>query len=210
VTDTGTGMTADTMARAFDPFFTTKGVGQGTGLGLSQVYGFVKQSNGHVKIYSELGNGTSMKVYLPRYRAADGAYPVDIPPVDATIPMAGASTLVLVVDDEAPVRMVTAETLRELGYAVLEAGSGAEGLALLASHPNIAVLLTDVMMPHMNGRQLAEEACRLQPGLRVLYASGYTRNAVVHNGIIDPGVHLLSKPFTMTELARKLRDVLAG
>ncbi|MCB8880185.1 CHASE3 domain-containing protein [Acidisoma cellulosilytica] len=210
ITDTGSGMNAATIARAFDPFFTTKGVGQGTGLGLSQVYGFVKQSDGHIKIYSEIGEGTTMKVYLPRHRAADAPGQTGVTPIETAMPMAEAGTIVLVVDDEAPVRVVTAETLRELGYKVLEAGSGAEGLALLDEHPDIAVLLTDVMMPGMNGRQLAEEACRRRPGLRVLYASGYTRNAVVHNGIIDPGVHLLSKPFTMAELGRKLKEVLAG
>lgn len=209
VTDTGIGMAAETMARAFDPFFTTKGVGQGTGLGLSQVYGFVKQSNGHVKIYSELGAGTTMKVYLPRYRGTAGLEPRPLAAQDAAMPMGAAHILVLVVDDEAPVRSMTAETLRELGYAVLEAGSGAEGLAILNARPEIALLLTDVMMPGMNGRQLVDEARRHRPDLKVLYVSGFTRNAVVHNGIIDPGVHLLSKPFVMQELARKLRDVLA-
>ena len=208
ITDTGNGMKPEIMARAFDPFFTTKGVGKGTGLGLSQVYGFVKQSNGHIKIYSEIGQGTTMKVYLPRHIGA--AAPDQPARLAASLPMGEAGTVILVVDDEAPVRQVTAETLRELGYTVLEAASGAEALPLLDAHPDIAVLLTDVMMPQMNGRQLAEAAGRRRPGLRVLFASGYTRNAVVHNGIIDPGVHLLSKPFTIDELARKLRDVLGG
>lgn len=208
VTDSGTGMSAETMARAFEPFFTTKASGQGTGLGLSQVYGFVKQSQGHIKIYSELGAGTTIKLYLPRSHDGDHRQPAAAGASELPMPMGNPKTVILVVDDDSAVRDVTADTLRELGYAVLEAASGAAGLALLDRHPDIALLLTDVMMPGMSGRQLAEEACRRRPGLIVLYASGYTRNAIVHNGIIDPGVNLLAKPFTIRELARKLKDLL--
>jgi signal transduction histidine kinase len=208
ITDTGTGMTPETLARAFDPFFTTKGVGQGTGLGLSQVYGFVKQSNGHVKIYSELGEGTTIKVYLPRYHGPEAESAGQS--VTAPLPMGDTRTLVLLVDDEDMVREVTAEGLRELGYAVIEAADGKQALTVLEERPNVTLLLTDVMMPEMNGRQLADEACRRCPDLKVLFATGYTRNAVVHNGIIDPGVQLLPKPFTLAQLAAKLREVLAA
>ncbi|HEX3983842.1 MAG TPA: response regulator, partial [Acidisoma sp.] len=206
VTDTGAGMSAETVVRAFDPFFTTKGVGQGTGLGLSQVYGFVKQSDGHIKIYSEVGEGTSVKVYLPRHQGAGAAGEID--GVPRPMPMGDAGTRILLVDDETAVRQVTAEGLRELGYTVIEAADGAQALALLDLNPAVTLLLTDVMMPEMNGRQLADEARRRRPDLKVLYATGYTRNAVVHNGIIDPGVQLLPKPFTLAQLAAKLQEVL--
>ncbi len=207
ITDTGVGMTPETLARAFDPFFTTKGVGQGTGLGLSQVYGFVKQSNGHVKIYSEPGQGSTVRVYLPRYHGAEAESGATLAP---SLPMGDVGTLVLLVDDEDKVRAVTAEGLRELGYAVIEAADGSQALALLEDRPHVALLLTDVMMPEMNGRQLADEARRRRPGLKVLYATGYTRNAMGHDGIMDPGMQTLAKPFTLAQLAAKLRDVLTA
>ena len=206
VTDTGTGMAPDVAARAFDPFFTTKEVGRGTGLGLSQVYGFVKQSGGHVKIYSEPGQGTAVKIYLPRQLGdvadtpARGAAP--------TLATGGSDELVLVVEDEPGVRRFSVEALRELGYAVLEAESAAEALRLLDATPAVALLFTDVVMPDTNGRKLADEARRRRPGLRVLFTTGYTRNAVVHNGVLDPGVHLIGKPFTIEALAAKVREVL--
>ncbi len=206
VTDTGSGMAAEVIARAFDPFFTTKEVGKGTGLGLSQVYGFIKQSAGHVKIYSEPGQGTTVKVYLPRlFAASDGPAPKQ--------PSTGASTdrageLVLVVEDEPAVRQFSVEALQSLGYRVLEADGAAGALALIDAHPDIALLFTDIIMPDVNGRQLADAALRRRPALRLLFTTGYTRNAVVHNGVLDPDVELIGKPFTLDQLAQKVREVL--
>jgi CheY-like chemotaxis protein len=206
VSDTGTGMTAEVLARAFDPFFTTKSAGRGTGLGLSQVYGFVRQSGGHVKIYSELGQGATVKIYLPRYHGPDEVAAPKSLAVES--PKAKAGEVILVVEDEDAVRALTAEGLRDLGYAVYAAESGAETLHLLERHPDIVLLFTDIVMPNINGRQLADEALKLRPGLKVLFTTGYTRNAGVHNGILDPGVRLLSKPFTLAQLANTVRDVL--
>jgi PAS domain S-box-containing protein len=207
VTDTGTGMTPDVMAKAFDPFFTTKGPGQGTGLGLSQVFGFVKQSEGHLKIYSEVGQGTSMKIYLPRlHRAADALKPADVQK-----PARGAQAeVVLVVEDDEQVLALSGQMLRDLGYGVLEARGGNEALATLATHPEVRLLFTDVVMPDMNGRRLAEEAQKRRPDLRVLFTTGYTRNAIVHNGVLEPGVNLLQKPASLEQLAAKVRMVLDG
>jgi CheY-like chemotaxis protein len=208
ITDTGSGMPQAVVDKAFDPFFTTKGVGLGTGLGLSQVFGFVKQSNGHIKIYSEVGQGTTIKIYLPRYYGkeevrsdADVALPL--------MPSVGQECILVVEDDEG-VRGLTVDALRELGYVVLPAAAAPEALTLLDKHPEIALLLTDVVMPDTNGRKLAEEATRRRPGLKVLYMTGFTRNAVVHNGMLDPGVNLIGKPFTLDQLASKVRSVLAG
>ena len=207
VTDTGGGMAPEVAARAFEPFYMTKPLGRGTGLGLSQVHGFVKQSGGHVKIYSEPGHGTTVKVYLPR----------SMGPLEgerAAQPAAGLAAggkpgeLLLVVEDEEGVRRFSAEALRDLGYDVLEAEDGAHGLRLLDAHPGVKLLFTDVVMPDMNGRRLAEEARARRPGLRVLFTTGYTRNAIVHNGQLDAGVDLLPKPFTVQALAAKVRDVL--
>ncbi len=205
VTDTGDGMPADVAAKAFDPFFTTKDVGKGTGLGLSQVYGFVRQSDGHVKIYSEVGHGTSVKLYLPRFVGDDttqealGARP---------LPYADAAITILIVEDEPAVRQLGVDALTELGYRVLEADGAAAALRLLDSHDEIDLLFTDVIMPVVNGRKLAEEALRRRPGLKVLFTTGYTRNAVVHNGVLDPGVELLGKPFTIDHLGAKVRTGL--
>ncbi|ADX48075.1 PAS/PAC sensor hybrid histidine kinase [Paracidovorax avenae ATCC 19860] len=206
VTDTGTGMPPEVIAKAFDPFFTTKEVGKGTGLGLSQVYGFIKQSGGHVKIYSEVGEGTTVKVYLPRMVNAieEDAGPVAPPP----LPLGDAQEVVLVVEDEAAVRQFSVEALRELGYRVLEADGAAAALKLIDAHPEIDLLFTDVVMPDVNGRKLAEEALRRRPGLKVLFTTGYTRNAVVHNGVLDAGVHLLGKPYTLEDLAQRVREAL--
>jgi PAS domain S-box-containing protein len=206
VTDTGTGMPEEVIAKAFDPFFTTKEVGKGTGLGLSQVYGFVKQTGGHVKIYSERGQGTTVKVYLPRLLTEDPA----IAGKDdlAEMPLGEAQEVVLVVEDEPAVRQFSVDALSELGYRVLEADGAAAALRLLDSHPEIALLFTDVVMPEVNGAKLAMEARRLRPDLRILFTTGYTRNAVVHNGVLDPGVELIGKPFSIEELAAKVRDVL--
>jgi PAS domain S-box-containing protein len=206
VTDSGSGMPADVVARAFDPFFTTKEVGRGTGLGLSQVYGFVKQSGGHVKIYSEVGEGTTVKVYLPRHLDAGNE---EAPTAQATsIPQGDAKEVVLVVEDEPAVRQLSVDMLTELGYRVLEADGAAVALQLLDAVPEIALLFTDVVMPDVNGRKLADEALKRRPGLKVLFTTGYTRNAVVHNGVLDPGVQLIGKPFTLEELASRVREVL--
>jgi PAS domain S-box-containing protein len=208
VRDTGTGMTAETLSKAFDPFFTTKEIGQGTGLGLSQVYGFIRQSGGHVRIESEIGIGTTIKMYLPRHHANDaaGADPASAP--GEKVPRAKSET-VLVAEDDGDVRAFTVEQLRDLGYRVIEAADGRGALQLLDSHREIALLFTDVGLPGgMNGRQLADEARRRRADLKVLFASGYARNAIVHNGRVDPGVELLTKPFTYVALAAKIRHVL--
>ena len=205
VTDTGVGMTPDVIAKAFDPFFTTKAVGKGTGLGLSQVFGFIRQSGGHVKIYSEVGQGTSVKVYLPRnYSEAALAERRDAMQVAAP----GAGEVVLVVEDEERVRAFSVDTLRELGYSVIETRSPAEALHTLQSGIEVALLFTDVVMPEMNGRQLVDQALKVRPDLKVLYTTGYTRNAIVHNGVLDKGANLLVKPFTIDQLAAKVRHVL--
>jgi PAS domain S-box-containing protein len=203
VADSGAGMDRATRERAFDPFFTTKEVGKGTGLGLSQVYGFARQSAGHVKIYSELGEGTTIKIYLPRHLgAAEDAKAADLP--DAAR-LAGTESI-LVVEDEDALRAYTSEILRELGYGVLEAGSGAAALEILAKDHAVDLLLTDVVMPGgLNGRQLADEATRRRPGLKVIFMTGYTRNAIVHQGRLDPGVDLIGKPFAFHELAERIR-----
>lgn len=206
VSDTGTGMSSDIVAKAFEPFFTTKEPGHGTGLGLSQVYGFIKQSGGHVKIYSEIGIGTTVKLYLPRYIADDAAQgkPSTEPPLPT-----GRGETILVVEDDADVRSFTTETLHELGYRVLAARDGAEGLRLLDAHREIVILFTDVGLPGgMNGRQFADEAKRRRSDLKILFASGYARNAIVHHGRLDPGVELVSKPFTYATLSQRVRQLL--
>ncbi|MFC3643440.1 PAS domain-containing hybrid sensor histidine kinase/response regulator [Aquibium oceanicum] len=205
VTDTGAGMSSDILAKAFEPFFTTKGVGKGTGLGLSQVFGFVKQSDGHIKIYSELGHGTTVKIYLPRlYGEAD--VPERATRRDAIVSSRGET--VLLVEDDLRVLDLTRQTLLELGYSVLTASNGADALEVLRNHPRVHLLFTDVVMPDMNGRQLAKKAQEAQPGLKILYTTGYTRNAIVHNGILDADVAFLPKPSTMEEMAAKIREVL--
>ncbi|MFP1129383.1 PAS domain-containing protein [Asticcacaulis sp. W401b] len=207
VTDTGCGMPPDVIARAFDPFFTTKGVGKGTGLGLSQVYGFVKQSNGHVRIYSEPGQGTTVKIYLPRLTGVDVVAPDNGPSEGVLLP-GEARDVILVVDDEAVVRRFSCDALTELGYRVLEADSAAAALRLLDAHPEIRLLFTDIVMPEINGRKLADAAQKARPDLKVLFTSGYTRNAVVHNGVVDAGVELIGKPFSIEELAARVREML--
>ncbi|MFC4727647.1 hybrid sensor histidine kinase/response regulator [Coralloluteibacterium thermophilus] len=205
VTDTGEGMSPEVIARAFDPFFTTKDVGKGTGLGLSQVYGFVRQSGGHVKIYSEPGYGTTVKIYLPR-SVAEGEPAADDASADA--PLGEQQELVLVVEDEPAVRQFSVDALCELGYRVLEADGATSALRQLEAHPDIALLFTDVVMPEVNGPRLADEARRRRPGLKVLFTTGYPRDAVVHNGVLGNAVDLLGKPFTVEELAAKVREVL--
>jgi signal transduction histidine kinase/ActR/RegA family two-component response regulator len=205
ITDTGTGMDAATMAKALDPFFTTKGPGEGSGLGLPQVYGFVKQLGGHLKIYSELGQGTTVKLYLPRSLALETAASRPVGGIAVT-----GSETVLLVDDDDIVRSTVALMLEELGYTVIEAQGGDQALAMLKSGiDKIDLLFTDVVMPGaVSGRMLADEARRIDPGLRVLFTSGYTENAIVHHGQLDPGVELLSKPYSREQLGAKLRRVL--
>ncbi|WP_292860121.1 GAF domain-containing protein [Mesorhizobium sp.] len=206
VTDTGTGMPPDVLARAFDPFYTTKSVGKGTGLGLSQVYGFVRQSGGNVKIYSEQNVGTTVKIYLPRHygsaeQAADKTQPKSIE--------GGVLTeIIMVVEDEDRVRAVSAEALRELGYTVVEASGPGEAIHLIEAGQPLSLLFTDVVMPEMSGRQLVDILRKKNPKLKVLYTTGYTRNAIVHNGILDPGTQLLPKPFNLEDLAAKVRSIL--
>jgi PAS domain S-box-containing protein len=208
VTDTGIGMDAATQERAFDPFFTTKEVGKGTGLGLSQVYGFVRQTGGHVKIYSEQGQGTAVKIYLPRHTGEEDSA-ADQNHAGNAVHAVGAET-VLVVEDDQALRGYTTETLSELGYKVLEARDGATALQALERN-HVDLLFTDVVMPGgMNGRQLADEALRRRPGLKVLFTTGYTRNAIVHHGRLDAGVHMIGKPFSFGDLSAKVRAVLDG
>ena len=204
VTDNGVGMTEDVVQHAFEPFFTTKQAGQGTGLGLSQVYCFVKQSGGHVKIYSEVGEGTTIKIYLPRFH---GQAIGDVP---AAAPLVRADTreCILVVEDDADVRSYVVDTLGGIGYDVLEAGNGEEALRLMKEYEGIGLLLTDVVMPGMNGRKLAEAATTLHPDLKVLYMTGYSRNAIVHQGRLDPGVDLIQKPLSEEALAAIVRKML--
>jgi signal transduction histidine kinase len=208
VSDTGTGMDRETLSRVFEPFFTTKDVGHGTGLGLSQVYGFIKQSQGHVKLYSEPGQGTVAKLYLPRLLGETAE--VEMQAAQLDIP-AGRGELILVVEDEAAVREHSVASLRELGYRVMAAGDGRSALRLLEREPAIRLLFTDVGLPGgMSGRQLADAARISRPDLKVLYTTGYARNAIVHGGVLDPGTQLLPKPFSHAALAAKIRAVLDG
>jgi signal transduction histidine kinase/ActR/RegA family two-component response regulator len=206
ITDTGVGIPADVLGQVFEPFFTTKPTGMGTGLGLSQVHGFIKQSGGHVRIYSEVGVGTTVKLYLPRSQD------------DLERPVVGAvrsqspgrrDLTVLVVEDEIGVREFAVEALGELGYDVISADGAKAALEQLESHPEVALMLTDVVMPETNGRVLAEEAKRRWPRLRVVFMTGYTRNAIVHNGVVDADAHLVSKPFTVAQLGAELDAALA-
>jgi signal transduction histidine kinase len=208
VSDTGSGMDQLTLGRVFEPFFTTKDIGQGTGLGLSQVYGFIKQSNGHVKLYSEEGHGTVVKLYLPRLLTERTE--VRAKAEDARVPPGHGETI-LVVEDEPAVREHSVTSLRELGYRVLAAADGHAALRILARERAIEMLFTDVGLPGgMTGRQLAEAARVLRPDLKVLYTTGYARNAIVHGGVLDPGTELLPKPFSYGALAAKVRTVLDG
>jgi signal transduction histidine kinase/CheY-like chemotaxis protein len=205
VTDTGTGMSGETVGKAFDPFYTTKSVGKGTGLGLSQVYGFVRQSGGHVKIYSELNVGTTVKIYLPRHY---GDLPADVTSTPLHADTGHQRELIMVVEDDERVRAVSADTIRELGYSVVEAGSGMEAIRLIESGTRPNLVFTDVVMPEMTGAELAKVVRKLLPDAKILFTTGYTRNAIVHNGVLDFGTHLLSKPYTINDLAEKVRALL--
>lgn len=205
VTDTGTGMSPDILEKVFDPFFTTKDASKGTGLGLSQVYGFVKQSGGHVKIYSELGQGSTVKIYLPRHYAVETERHEAA--VQDIVQIKGTET-VLLVEDDVRVLELTSASLRELGYTVLVAGSAKDALGHLQTDVEVDLLLTDIVMPEMNGRKLADAALKTRPDLKVIFMTGFTKNAVVHNGVLDPGVNFLAKPFSLEELSAKIREVL--
>jgi PAS domain S-box-containing protein len=208
VTDTGTGMPSEVIARVFDPFFTTKPLGQGTGLGLSMVYGFAKQSNGHVRIYSEKGHGTAVKLYLPRHWAQAG----DETKPEIAVPgePASAGETVLIVEDEALVRMLIVEVLEDLGYASLEAGDAASVLRVFEAGVRFDLLITDVGLPgSINGRQLADAAREIRPDLKVLFITGYAQNAAIGNGVLEPGMAMMTKPFALDALATKIRAMIA-
>ena len=205
VTDTGDGMSEEVRARVFEPFFTTKTEGKGTGLGLSMVYGFVKQSNGHIQIYSEPGSGTTVKIYLPRSRQPETA-PAPPPPPETT---ADRGLTILVVEDEAAVREAAVAMLDELGYRALEAVDAQSALALVEGGAEIDLVFTDVVMPGpLRTREFAQALKALRPELPVLFTSGYTDNAIIHQGRLDEGVHLISKPYARAELARRLAQLL--
>jgi PAS domain S-box-containing protein len=205
VTDTGTGMPPEIIKKAIDPFFTTKPVGKGTGLGLSQVFGFAKQSGGHFKIYSEVGQGTTMKIYLPRdYGSEEVVERVR----NDSLPHSRGNEVVLLVEDDASVREVHTRMLEELEYKVIAVENPVAALEQLEQRPDITLLFTDIVMAPMNGRMLADQARIRRPDLPVVFTTGYTRNAVVHNGVLDQGVVFLQKPTTLGELARKIREAI--
>lgn len=207
VSDNGVGMSAEVVARAFDPFFTTKPIGMGTGLGLSMIYGFAKQSGGQVRIYSEVGQGTSVSIYLPRHDHKEEST-AEAEQVE-TAPRADRGDTVLVVDDEASLRMLIVEVMQGLGYATLEAGDGADALRILESNQRIDLLLTDVGLPGgMNGRQVADAARTLRAGLKVLFITGYAENAVLSHGHLAPGMHVMTKPFEMDALANRVKALI--
>ena len=212
VSDTGSGMDRQTVQKAFEPFFTTKPVGKGTGLGLGQVYGFVKQSGGHVKIYSELNEGTTVKIYLPRLEKPDNETTLA---QSSVLLKSSAAEVILVVEDEDNVRTYTVDALRELGYQVLEAHDGPTAIQFLEKglqRPlHIDLLFTDVVLPGgMTGAQVAARAREMYPTLKVLFTTGYARNAIFHQGRLDKGVQLITKPFSFEDLSTKIRDVLDG
>jgi CheY-like chemotaxis protein len=205
VSDTGTGMDEDTRRQIFEPFFTTKGPGKGTGLGLSMVYGIVKQSRGSIWVYSEINQGSTFKIYLP---SATLSVTGPAAPRPSSRVLKGTET-VLLVEDQAEVRTVTRETLRRHGYTVIEAASGADALGVAREHPGpIQLVLTDVVMPGMSGRQMAAEISVQRPGIRVLYTSGYTDEVIVHHGVLEPGLAFVQKPYTTDGLLQKVREVL--
>ncbi|MFD1788708.1 ATP-binding protein [Sphingomonas floccifaciens] len=208
VSDTGTGIDKETLERVFDPFFTTKPMGEGTGLGLSMVYGFAKQSHGHVRIHSQVGNGTSVSLYLPQH---GGDAPLDVTVGRPAPARATGVTTVLVVDDEQMVRMIVVDALTDLGYSVLEAADGAAGLRLLETTPHVDLLITDVGLPGgLNGRQVADAARAQRPDLKVMFITGYAENAALNHGHVEPGMEILTKPFSVDDLAGRVDRMLRG
>jgi len=205
VSDTGHGMSAEVKEHIFEPFFTTKPKGSGTGFGLSTTYGAVKQAGGSIEVYSEVGVGTTIRIYLPRVEGK----PPEIAGADRPGTLRGGTETVLLVEDEEIVRKLAVRVLDELGYRVLQAGNGDEAITLaLGCGERIDLLLTDVVMPGMSGRELANRLTQVHPGTRVLFTSGYTDDAIVHHGVLDEGVAFLGKPYTLSALARKVREVL--
>ena len=207
VSDTGVGMTPEVMAQVFEPFFTTKPVGQGTGLGLSQAHGFIKQSGGHIRLHSEVDRGTTVKLYLPR--SMEEA-PTHTAAIERSADASRRNVTILVVEDEPGVREFTVDALVDLGFDVLASDGADEALRLLGAHPQIRVLLTDVVMPGVTGKTLAVEAQRRRRDLIVVFMTGYTPDAIVHNGVLDPGVRLITKPFTVARLGAEMDSVLAS
>ncbi|SES10529.1 PAS domain S-box-containing protein [Sphingobium sp. YR768] len=206
VSDTGSGMTPDVIAKAFDPFFTTKPIGSGTGLGLSMIYGFARQSGGQVRIHSTPGIGTSVIIYLPASSQAAIDDPVANQLADA--PRTDSGETVLIVDDEPSIRLLVSETLADLGYTALEAEDGPSALKLLTADRHIDLLITDVGLPGMNGRQLADAVRSIRPGIKILFITGYAENAVLNHGHLEPGMHVITKPFAMEALATRIKDLL--
>jgi len=207
VSDTGCGMDQETLEHVFEPFFTTKAEGEGTGLGLATVYGIVKQNNGFVNVYSEPGQGTTVKLYFPRYLGEEKAQPVAPPQL---APVRGQETILLV-EDEEQLRRLARTLLQRLGYRVLEAASPREALTLCEKHRGeIHLLLTDVVMPTMSGKELAENIKATKPDLKTLFMSGYTADAIAHRGVLEEGIHFLQKPFSLDALAKKVREALEG
>ncbi len=204
VSDTGVGMSAETLKKVFEPFFTTKPLGQGTGLGLSMIYGFAKQSRGHVRIESTEGEGTVFRLYLPRYQGSIEA-PANLP---AREPAAGAGEAVLVIEDDSAVRLIISDVLRDLGYACIEASDGQSALPMLTSNTPLDLLITDVGLPGMNGRQIAEIARRHRPSLKILFVTGYAEHATGHAPFLDPGMEMVTKPFALDALALKIREMI--
>jgi PAS domain S-box-containing protein len=208
VSDTGTGMSPEVVARVFDPFFTTKPAGKGTGLGLSMIYGFARQSEGQVRIYSEVGQGTTVKIYLPRHHGKPSSDTSRIPE-RLEAPRAEEGETVLIVDDEPTVRMLVADTLGELGYQAIEAGDAASGLRVLESDAHIDLLITDIGLPGgMNGKQMADKAREQRPDLKILFITGYAENAAILNGDLGPGMQVVSKPFAMDKLAARIKTII--
>ena len=208
VTDTGTGMAPEIVRKVFEPFFTTKPLGEGTGLGLSMVYGFARQSGGEVRIYSEVGQETTMCIYLPRHNA--DAVADEEPPTPKRAATVGEGEVVLVIDDEPTIRMLIGELLAESGYAVIEAPDGPAGLKVLQSNARIDLLITDVGLPGgMNGRQVADAARVSRPDLKVLFITGFAENAVVGKGRLEKGMFVATKPFKMDQLAARIREIIS-
>jgi hypothetical protein len=207
VSDTGIGMSAEVAARAFDPFFTTKPIGQGTGLGLSMIYGFARQSNGHATIESEPGQGTSVRLYLPRHQGdGDAAHA----PAVKAVEHAATGETVLVVEDEPVVRGVVLEMLGEQGYRTLQAVDGPSGMNILRTGERIDLLVTDVGLPGMNGRQLADQARERRPGLKILFITGYAESAAIADGFLQPGMEMITKPFDLDNLSRRIRAMVSS